>query len=184
VTRFNRRGLLAASLAGIAAAPLRASEPALALHKRLAPLSRFLGSWHGVGEGKSGISSLERTYEPVLAGRFLLCRSRSTYVPQPENPKGEVHEEMGLFSFDASRNRFVLRQFHVEGFVNEYVSSTDGVVDDGLVFETEAIENIPVGWRARETYRFFFGDAFEEVFELSEPGKPFEIYTHNRLRRT
>jgi hypothetical protein len=89
---------------------------------------------------------------------------------------------MGIFSFDKARKRIVFRQFHVEGFVSEYVqqdSATPGV----LVFETEAIENIPSGWRARETYRLLPSGELEEVFELAEAGKDFEVYSRTRLRR-
>jgi hypothetical protein len=39
-----------------------------------------------------------------------------------------------------------------------------------------AIENIPPGWRARETYRFSGPDEFIELFELAEPGKEFTPY--------
>ena len=45
------------------------------------------------------------------------------------------------------------------------------------MFTTEAIENIPAGWRARETY------ILEEIFELAPPGKDFELYSRNRLTR-
>ena len=40
---------------------------------------------------------------------------------------------------------------------------------------TESIENIPAGWRARETYVTHGPDEFEEIFELAEPGKPFVV---------
>ena len=52
-----------------------------------------------------------------------------------------------------------------------------------VVFITEAIENIPPGWRARETYRIQGPDAFEEVFELAESGKEFEVYSRTRFER-
>ena len=52
-----------------------------------------------------------------------------------------------------------------------------------LVFTTESIENIPAGWRARETYIVHGPDEFEEVFELAEAGKPFELYSRARLKR-
>ena len=45
----------------------------------------------------------------------------------------------------------MLRQFHTEGFVNQYVEDTTSP-STRVVFNTEAIENIPAGWRARETY--------------------------------
>ena len=112
----------------------------------------------------------------------MQVRNRSVYPARAKNPKGEMHEDMGLLSFDNARKRIVFRQFHVEGFVNQYVMEPPakrGV----LVFATEAIENIPPGWRARETYTILGPDEFEEVFELSEAGKAFEVYSRSRLKR-
>lgn len=52
-----------------------------------------------------------------------------------------------------------------------------------VVFTTEAIENIPAGWRARETYLVHGPDEFEEIFELAQGEKPFEMYSLARLKR-
>ena len=52
-----------------------------------------------------------------------------------------------------------------------------------VVFTTEAIENIPAGWRARETYLVHGPDEFEEIFELAQGEKPFEVYSLARLKR-
>jgi hypothetical protein len=46
-----------------------------------------------------------------------------------------------------------------------------------------AIENIPHGWRACETYRFEAPDVLVEVFELAEPGKDFKADSEARLLR-
>ena len=75
------------------------------------------------------------------------------------------------------------RQFHVEGFVNQYVM--DYLSPDGktIVFTTESIENIPAGWRARETYQVLDPDEFTETFELAEPGKDFVLYVRNQFKR-
>lgn len=110
-------------------------------------------------------------------------QNRSQYAPQPANPKGESHEDWGLISFDKSRKQFVLRQFHVEAFVTQYVVTSVSADGKTIVFTSESIENIPAGWRARETYRIVSDDEFTETFELAGPGKEFEVYTENRLRR-
>ena len=102
-------------------------------------------------------------------------RNRSEDPIQDKNAKGEVHEDEGFFSFDRTRKRLVLRQLHVEGFVNQYVQILESS-SQTLVFTTESIENIPSGWRARETYVVHGPDEFEEIFELAEAGKPFELY--------
>lgn len=65
----------------------------------------------------------------------------------------------------------MLRQFHVEGFVNQYV--LDSVSEDRRTpeFISEAIENIAPGWRARETNQLVGEDELVEVFALAARGK-------------
>ena len=46
----------------------------------------------------------------------------------------------------------MLRQFHVDWFVNPYVHESTSEDGKTLTFVTEALEDIPPGWRARETY--------------------------------
>lgn len=154
--------------------PAAASDP-------FAPIAFMVGRWEGTSDGQPGKGTLRREYTRVLNGRFVHVRNRSEYPVQERNPKGEVHEDEGFFSFDRARKRLVLRQFHVEGFVNHYVQDED--TSSALVFTSESIENIPAGWRARETYVAHGADEFEEVFELAEPGKPFELYSRARLKR-
>ncbi len=81
------------------------------------------------------------------------------------------------------RGRFVFRQFHIEGFVNQYVATTADFVDGALVVESEALENIGADWRAKETYRFSSDDELEEVFELAPPGGGSAFYSRTVLMR-
>lgn len=71
----------------------------------------------------------------------------------------------------------MLRQFHNEGFVILYY--LDNISSDGktLVFTSEAVENIPAGFKARETYQLAGDGEFTEIFELAEPGEDFTIYS-------
>lgn len=145
------------------------------------PLRYLVGIWEGTGSGQPGVSKIQREYRLVLNDKFLHVQNKSTYDPQPKNPKGEVHQDWGMMSFDKSRKKFVFRQFHVEGFVNQYVmTSTDGKT---IVFTSESIENIPAGFRARETYKILGPDEFTEVFEIAEPGKDFEVYSEGHFKR-
>lgn len=88
-----------------------------------------------------------------------------------------------MISYDRARESYVFRQFRIEGFVNQYL--LDKIAEDGqpIRFITESIENIPPGWKARETYRILSPDEFVEVFELAPPDKEFELYTENRFKR-
>ncbi|MGQ0733905.1 MAG: hypothetical protein ACT4QD_09645 [Acidobacteriota bacterium] len=145
-------------------------------------VSILLGSWEGTSDGQPGKGIVRREYARALNGRFIRVRNRSEYPAQEKNPKGEIHDDEGFISFDRGRKKLVLRQFHVEGFVNQYVEDADSS-PGRFVFTTESIENIPPGWRARETYVVHSQDEVEEVFELAESGKPFEVYSRTRLRR-
>lgn len=147
------------------------------------PLNFLVGKWEGTGNGKPGLSKIEREYRLTLNDKFMHVQNRSIYEPQPKNPKGEIHEDWGMISFDKSRKQFVFRQFHGEGFVNQYVTTNISADGKTIVFTSESIENIPAGWRAREIYNIVNANEFVEVFELAGPGKDFEVYSEGRLRR-
>ena len=175
----------AAMAAGALVLAIAISGPVLAQQPpadNLAPIAPFIGRWTGTSEGQPGTGTVERDYERALGSRFIRVRNRSTYPPQDKNLKGEVHEDEGFFSFDRSRKRLLLRQFHIESFVVTYVQDLDAK-SGTISFTSEAIENIPPGYRARETYTFTGPDELEEIFELAEPGKDFALYSRTRLKR-
>jgi hypothetical protein len=164
---------------------LSVSAPAARQAPAADPFARvafLVGRWQGASEGQPGKGTLRREYTRALSGRFIRVTNRSEYPAQEKNPKGEIHEDEGFISFDRGRKKLVLRQFHVEGFVNQYVED-DGATPARVVFTTEAIENIPAGWQARETYVVHGPDDVEEIFELAEAGKAFEVYSRARLTR-
>jgi len=149
----------------------------------LATVRFFVGHWEGTGIGEPGRSTVEREYQFVLGGKFLQAKNVSHWAPRDKTPEGETHEDLGLMGYDKARKTIIFRQFHIEGFVNQY--AMEPVRDPKtMVFVTEAIENIAPGWRARETYHILSSDEFEEVFELAAPGKGFELYSKSHLRRT
>lgn len=147
------------------------------------PLNFFVGHWQGTTQGQPGQGRGKRDYEFVLGGKFLQLKNSTVYPPQEKNPKGETHEDLGLYSHDKKRNKLVFRQFHVEGFVNQYVEQERAPDGKKFVFISEAIENIPDGWRARETYTILNENEYAEVFERAPPQKQSEIYSESRWKR-
>lgn len=147
------------------------------------PLRVLLGKWEGEVSGEPGKGKAEREYAFTLNDRFIQVANKSIYPPQEKNKKGETHEDAGFISYDKAAKKLVLRQFHVEGFVNHYV--LDSISEDGrtIVFVTTAIENIAPGFRGRETYRIVNDDEFVETFAMAEPGKDFATYSETHFRR-
>lgn len=147
------------------------------------PLKFFEGQWAGEGSGEPGTGKYERNYEFIFSKNFIEIRNMAVYPPSEKSPGGEIHEDIGYFSYDKILKKFRLRQFHIEGFVNEFILDSISPDQKTMVFITESIENIPKGWQAKETYRIFNENEFEETFELAEPGKEFAVYTKVKFVR-
>jgi hypothetical protein len=146
-------------------------------------LSTFVGTWKGQESGVPGEGMGDRTCRLVLGDNFLLCENTSTYPPQEKNPKGEVHQDWTIFSYDRGRARFVARQFNIETFVNQLVMDLEASGENRWVFVSESSESTPEGTRVRLTYLFQGNDRFEELFEVAWPGKELEVYVRNRWAR-
>lgn len=147
-----------------------------------ARLAVLLGTWEGATDGLAGKGTVRRTYTKTLRDRFIRVINRSEYAPQANRALGEIHEEEGFIGFDRARKRLVFRQFHVEGSVHQYVEDLTSTATR-LLFTSEAIENVGAGWRSRTAYTFNGPDAFEEVVERSEAGKPFATWSHSTFKR-
>lgn len=148
------------------------------------PLQFFIGQWAGKGGGEPGQGDYTRTYTWIMGKRFIEVNNQSAYPPSAINSnKGEVHTDKGFISYDAGRKCFVLRQFHTEGFVNQYKLDSISPDKKYFVFVTESIENIPAGYRARESYKITNPDEFTETFDIAEPGKDFALYSQVTLQR-
>lgn len=135
------------------------------------PFKFLVGAWEGTGKGQPGSSRVEREYHFVLGDKFIQIKNKSVYPPQKKNSKGEVHEDWGLVSYDRDKKQYVLRQFHIEGFVNQYRLDRAAAEGKTFTFLTESIENIALGWRAREIYRIVSANEFIETFEPRGAGK-------------
>ena len=145
---------------------------------------RFLeGDWVGAAEGAPGVGTVHRSYEFILGYRFLSERNVSAYAPRQPQTGVELHEHWSILSYDKRRKLLVLRQFHQEGFVNQYVLDPEKSSGTRLVFVSESFENLDPRWKARETYDLAPPNSFTETFELAEPGKDFTVYSKNAFRR-
>ena len=147
------------------------------------PILRLVGQWKGTASGEAGQGEVNREYTRVLKDRYVRETNTSVYPAQERNKTGETHEHWSMFSYDKQRKLLVLRQFHVEGFVNTFRFSPEASTADRFVFDSESFENFSNAWKARETYEFTSLDEFVETFELAPPGKPYQVYSRTQLKR-
>ena len=147
----------------------------------LKPLEYFAGSWIGEEAASFGKGQGERQYRFILQGRYLISQNTSRFPPQGGRAE-QVHEDWSVFSYDAARKAFVVRQFNSEGFVNILVMEPGSVVPRKMRFVGESSENAPKGTEVVLEYEVVNDGEFAERFEVRFPGqKPIEI--RNRWRR-
>jgi hypothetical protein len=143
----------------------------------------FEGKWEGSVTGQPGKQHTSREYRFVSEGTFLWQNDHSVYEAQSPDAAPKVREDFGYFSYDKFLKTIVWRQFHSEGFVNEYRLKAASADPKSFEFETVRIENLPAGWRAKKSYRVLSADEIEETFSLAPPDKEYETYTVAHLKR-
>ena len=62
-----------------------------------------------------------------------------------------VHEDCGIISYERAPKKLVLRQFHIEGFVNQFAA--DSAAGGALQFTSESIEIYPRGGAREDLHR-------------------------------
>ncbi|MFV0590064.1 MAG: hypothetical protein ACK5M7_01650 [Draconibacterium sp.] len=151
------------------------------------PLQRFerlSGSWQGTGEGfGNSKSNITAEYNWLMDKQYIEMKHHSEFAPTAQNPKGEIHDDFGVVSFNKDRGIVIFRQYHSEGFFNEYVLNESESNDSTLIFETERIENFVPGGRARFTIKFIADNEIETVFEVGFPGKELVCFGTNRMKK-
>jgi hypothetical protein len=134
-------------------------------------LGFLIGSWTGVGEGFGHTSQVEHTYRLVLQNRFIQGETKSV-ARDDAGTIIEVHEDLGMFSFDPDRKAIVLREFHSEGYVNVYVMEDVEEPTVQLVFTSEKTEGAG-GLLARLRYDLLSDDDYVVALDLAKPGEDF-----------
>lgn len=137
---------------------------------------KFVGKWKGKSQGRFGPADLEKSWSFALKDHFLQCRTESV-------AQRDLHQDWSMLSYDKKRKKFVLREFHSEGYVNQYVVA---VQKDGreFVYETESVENaFAPGLRAQTIVRFVSDNEIQQTFALASPGKKWDVCVESTLRR-
>ena len=147
-------------------------------------LDFLIGEWIGTGSGFGNEKSqIESEFNYIMEGKYIEILNDSKFNPTKTKPDGEHHIDKGLISFDENRKLIVYRQFHIEGYINQYVLNDSLSNDTVLVFETETIESFVPGGKARWTIKKIANEQIETIFDVSLPGKEYACYGTNVLRR-
>ncbi|MDX1543551.1 MAG: hypothetical protein R3214_06345 [Christiangramia sp.] len=139
----------------------------------------LIGKWQGVESGVAGDGIGYRTYDYELGGNYIFQKNQSTFPKTEKKPKGEVHRDIGVFSYDSVKDQVIFRSFNVEGFTNIYVLDKKLSDENRYVFITREIENNPGNWKARLTIEIINNEEFTEAFDIATDGENFSSFLRN-----
>lgn len=139
----------------------------------------LIGTWKTETPGVTNIQE----YAFFFNETFIRSTTRAVFKPTAKKPKGEIHEDLNIFSYDGTSKTMILRSFYSEGFVNTFTLS--GVSEDGkiLTFKTIAVENAPKGTRAKLVLQKVNDTELVERFHVAWPDKDYACVSDNRLKK-
>ena len=142
-------------------------------------LDFLIGNWQGVETGVAGNGIGFRTYTYELNENYIMERNQSTFPKTEKKPKGEVHRDIGIFSYNANTKEIVYRSFNVEGFTNIFVLDSVNSTKQKFVFITREIENNPANWKARVIIEKISEAEFRESFDIAMDGANYKDFIAN-----
>lgn len=144
----------------------------------------LIGKWKGTGSGFGNEKSVIKSeFNFVMEGKYIEVINDSKFEPTAKKPNGEHHIDKGFISYNSTRDLFIFRQFHIEGFVIQYILVDSLSSNSKLVFESEEIENFVPGGKARWVISIVDGNAIETTFDVSMPNKGYQCFGENKLKR-
>jgi len=144
----------------------------------------LLGSWSGNGVGFGNEKSvIHSEFKSIMHGTYIEFINDSKFTPTEKNPGGDHHIDKGIISFDKIRELIVLRQFNIEGYVNQYILNDSLSSDSTFVFETEIIENFTPGGKGKWVIEKISENEIKTTIEVSFPRKDYTCLGTNYLKK-
>lgn len=146
---------------------------------KFAKFDFLIGNWQGVEKGVSGDGIGYRTYNYELGENYIIEKNQSTFPKTDKKPKGEVHKDIGIFSYNSNKNELIYRSFNIENFTNIFVLNESESTDAKFVFITREIENNPGNWKAKVIIEKISNTEFKEFFDIAMDGENFQPFLQN-----
>lgn len=146
---------------------------------RWANLRYLIGTWK---MEKTDVTNIQN-YSFLFNGQFIQMKTRAVFKPTEKKPRGEIHEDLNIFSYDGTSGTMMLRSFYSEGFVNIFTLSD--VSGDGkvLTFTTRAVEDAPEGTKAKLILQKISDTEMIEKFFVAWPDKEYACISDNHLKK-
>lgn len=136
----------------------------------------LLGKWEDYRTGRARIGQGFKTCTFIRESNYIYSNNKSIIDPQDRNPEGEIHGDWGIISNDSFVNKFTMCDCYSLGYINsnvlEYIPENPAKYE----FNSDNLENVPEGWKARIKLEKIDEDTFEETLDPSQTGRDYVTY--------
>ncbi len=168
-------------LVAFSAAPAGAQAPApTPAWKPFSELSFLLGAWSGTAMRGDRVGGRIDRFALELGGNYLVHRG-STVFPAEEGKPEETLEEVGYFSYDREKRRYVASYFFSTGVSADYDVAI--LPDGGLRLTAPSLTNYEAGARSRLLFSRREDGGLEASLDIAAPGKDFVPYVTGSLKK-
>lgn len=193
-TRFARSGLLALIVALPAMAqnpagpapttavpaPGTAAPPAVAAPawRPFQELGFLVGSWSGAADSGARVGGRVARFTPEFTGNYLVHRGST--ILTADDGKEETIEEVGYFSYDREKRRYVASYFFSTGIAATFDVE---ITLEGARLVSRELLNAEAGAKARMTFARKGDGEISLSMELAQPGRDFVSFLTSSLKK-
>jgi hypothetical protein len=141
-------------------------------------LAFLVGSWSGIAESGARMGGRVARFTPEFTGNYLVHRG-STFLAADDG-KEETIEEIGYFSYDREKRKYVASYFFSTG-----ISATFDIeiAPEGVRFASRELVNAEAGTKARMLFSRKPDGDLALSMDLAPGGKEFVPFLTSSLRK-
>ncbi len=163
--------------------PARAQEAAEKPAAAWKPFQEFgflTGSWSGTAESGSRVGGRVSRFGLEMGGNFLVHRGTTVFPAQAGSPE-DASEEVGYYSYDRERRKYVATYFFSTGIVGQF--DVEIPADGSLRLVSTSLLNYDTGARMRMTLGKKGDAELALSIEVAPSGKDFVTYVTSRMTK-
>ena len=167
-------------LAMLFVTPVTVAQTPAPAWKPFSDVAWLLGHWSGTASSGGRIGGRVVRFTMELSGNYLMERG-STIFPAEEGKPEESLEEIGVWTYDRDRRKYVASYFFSTGVSGLFEAE---ILEDGTIrLVAPSLLNYEAGTRARRTLRKAGETGLEVSMDLAPLGKEFVAYQTASLKK-
>ena len=160
------------------AAPARSTAAAAPAWRPFQEFAFLVGSWAGGAESGARVGGRVARFTPEFSGNYLVHRGSTTLTA--DDGKEERIEEVGYFTYDREKRRYVASYFFSTGIMGSFDVE---IAPEGVRLVSRELLNAEAGTKARMLFSRKADGELALSMDLAPGGKDFVPFLTSSLRK-